>query len=350
MTMTEKQTPDAPKESNATTRGRKVAITAIIGVFVCVCAGGGVYAFHRHQLAQAVDACQSQTSQLSKATSTADRLKDSGQFKSALAIDESHVQNKTSVTDLRDAVQAAERTSLKVPSCQQLSVQDTRTLTEELQERTVETRNQTTTLSAAADAVVASRDAKVLADAKASLVKAVNAAQGTLDSSYGKVADNKTRVTLQQAIDAANKVLSDKSVKDPKRYQDAQSKLAAPVKAVNGSVAAKVAADKAAADAAAAKAAAQAQARSSSGSSGSSGSSSSGSYSRSTTSGGSSSGTGSYTGSGSSGSTSRNSTGSTSGSSGSSKSSTGTDWGAWADSRKNDNAGCTKGNNGCPVG
>lgn len=348
--MTEKQTPDAPKESNATTRGRKVAIMAIIGVFVCVCAGGGVYAFHRHQLAQAVDACQNQTSQLSKATSTADRLKDSGQFKSALAIDESHVQNKTSVTDLRDAVQAAERTSLKVPSCQQLSVQGTRTLTKELQKRTVETRNQTTMLSAAADAVLASRDAKVLADAKASLVKAVKAAQGTLDSSHGKVADNKTRVTLQQAIDAANKVLSDKSVKDPKRYQDAQSKLTAPVKAVNGSVAAKVAADKAAADAAAAKAAAQAQARSSSGSSGSSGSSSSGSYSRSTTSGGSSSGTGSYTGSGSSGSTSRNSTGSTSGSSGSSKSSTGTDWGAWADSRKNDNAGCTKGNNGCPIG
>ncbi|MEK0210446.1 hypothetical protein [Bifidobacterium mongoliense] len=144
----------------------------------------------------------------------------------------------------------------------------------------------------AARAVVASRDAKSLADAKSSLSKAVKAAQGTLDSSHGKVADNKTRETLQKSLDAANKVLADKSVKDPQKYRDAQATLAAPVKAVDDSVAAKAAADKAAAAAQAAEQAqAQAQSRSSA--------SSSKSYSRSS-------------GSGSSGSTTqRKTTGST---------------------------------------
>jgi hypothetical protein len=100
------------------------------------------------------------------------------------------------------------------------------------------------------------------------LSKAVKAAQGTLDSSHGKVADNKTRETLQKSLDAANKVLADKSVKDPQKYRDAQATLAAPVKSVNDSVAAKAAADKAAAAAQAAEQA-QAQSRSYSRSSGS---------------------------------------------------------------------------------
>lgn len=115
----------------------------------------------------------------------------------------------------------------------------------------------------AARAVIASRDAKALADAKASLARAVSAAQGTLDSSNGKVADNKTREALQQAIDAANNVLAGKSVKDPQKYRDAEASLTSPVNGVNDSVASKTAADAAAAQAAQS----QSQPKSSSGSS-----------------------------------------------------------------------------------
>ncbi|MDN6271684.1 MAG: colicin transporter, partial [Bifidobacterium crudilactis] len=114
-------------------------------------------------------------------------------------------------------------------------------------------------LDMAVKAVVASRDAKSLADAKGGLEQAVKDAQGTFDSSDGKVADTATRDRLREALDAANKVLADESVKDPKRYQDAQASLADPVNQVNESVNAKASADQAAA-AAAAQAQAQAPA------------------------------------------------------------------------------------------
>ena len=124
----------------------------------------------------------------------------------------------------------------------------------------------------AAKAVIASRDEKALDDAKASLAQAVSAAHGTLDSSNGKVADNKTRETLQQAIDAANKVLAGKSVKDPQKYRDAEASLTSPVNGVNDSVAAKAAADTAAAQAAQSQPQPQSKSSSGSSSSGSSGS------------------------------------------------------------------------------
>jgi hypothetical protein len=127
-----------------------------------------------------------------------------------------------------------------------------------LNDHTKTLHHQKSNLDMAVKAVVASRDAKSLADAKAGLAQAVEDAQGAFDSSDGKVADTATRDRLREALDAANKVLADESVKDPKRYQDVRASLADPVNQVNESVNAKASADQAAA-AAAAQAQAQAQ-------------------------------------------------------------------------------------------
>ena len=107
--------------------------------------------------------------------------------------------------------------------------------------------------------VMASREARTLADAKAELTQAVKDAQDVFDSTDEKVADNATRDRLREALDAANTVLADKSITDPQRYRDVQASLADPVNQVNESVNAKASADQAAA-AAAAQAKAQVQA------------------------------------------------------------------------------------------
>ena len=95
----------------------------------------------------------------------------------------------------------------------------------------------------AAKAVIASRDAKALEDAKAALDGKKGEAARLLADSDGKVADNATRDGLQQAIDQAGQAKGDKA----KAYQDAVGALQAAIDRVNASVQAKSQADQQAA-------------------------------------------------------------------------------------------------------
>ena len=103
----------------------------------------------------------------------------------------------------------------------------------------------------AAKAVLASRDAKVLDDAKAALDGKKGEASRLLADSDGKVADNATRDGLQKAIGQAGQVRSGKA----KAYQDAADALQAAIDQVNASVQAKSQADQQAAAQAAQQAA-----------------------------------------------------------------------------------------------
>ena len=106
----------------------------------------------------------------------------------------------------------------------------------------------------AAKAVTASRDAKALDDARTALDGKREEASRLLADSDGKVADNATRDTLQQAIDQAGQVKGDKA----KACQDAANALQAAIDQVNASMQAKSQADQqAAAQAAQAQAAQQ---------------------------------------------------------------------------------------------
>ena len=275
-----------------------VAVTAIVVVVLLILLAS-LNLWNRHQAAVAQGECRIAKEQYSTFESRAKHLDTDSDVQPATVITASQVADTKTVDTLHAKLTAFTQKPPKKASCTIGNAATIRQTTVILHKSLNDRNTAKTAVVRAARAVVASRDAKSLADAKSSLSKAVKAAQGTLDSSHGKVADNKTRETLQKSLDAANKVLADKSVKDPQKYRDAQATLAAPVKAVDDSVAAKAAADKAAAAAQAAEQA-QAQSRSSAGSSSSS--SSSKSYSRSS-------------GSGSSGSTTqRKTTGSTAGS------------------------------------
>ena len=98
-----------------------------------------------------------------------------------------------------------------------------------------------------ARAVLASRDAKVLDDAKAALNAKKGEAAKLLGDSEGKVADNATRDGLQKAIDRAGQVKG----AEAKIYQDAVNDLQVATDQVNASVQAKSQADQLAAQQAA---------------------------------------------------------------------------------------------------
>ncbi len=95
----------------------------------------------------------------------------------------------------------------------------------------------------AAKAVTASRDAKTLEDARTALDGKKEEAARLLADSDGRVAENATRDTLQQAIDQAGQAKGDQA----KAYRDAANALQAAIDQVNASVQAKSQADQQAA-------------------------------------------------------------------------------------------------------
>lgn len=105
----------------------------------------------------------------------------------------------------------------------------------------------------ASRAVIASRDAKALEDARIALDTKKGEASRLLADSDGKVADNATRDGLQQAIDQAGQAKGDKA----KAYRDAVGALQGAIDRVTASVQAKSQADQQAAAQAQAQAAQQ---------------------------------------------------------------------------------------------
>ncbi|ERH29628.1 hypothetical protein HMPREF9244_01691 [Alloscardovia omnicolens F0580] len=138
------------------------------------------------------------------------------------------------------------------------------TSTDTLVKKTSELNTAAKTITTVTKDLVASKDAKDLADAKTAAQAKLDEANNLYASSDGQVADNATRDTLKTQIDAL-----DAAVKDKKTTVQALSERVQAVQSaidqVNASVQAKKDADAAAA-AAAAQAQAQAQAQSRSGS------------------------------------------------------------------------------------
>ena len=108
-------------------------------------------------------------------------------------------------------------------------------------------------LDRAAKAVLTSRDAKNLDDARTALAAKKEEASELLGDSDGKVADNATREALQQAIGQAEQTKGDKV----KAWRDAVGPLQVAIDQVNASMQAKAQADQQAAEGAAQAAAQQ---------------------------------------------------------------------------------------------
>ena len=98
-------------------------------------------------------------------------------------------------------------------------------------------------VSKSAKAVIASRDAKTLEDAKAALNAKKDEASKLLGDSDGKVADSAVRDNLQKVIDQVDQIKADTA----KSYRDAASALQAAIDQVNASMRVKSQADQLAA-------------------------------------------------------------------------------------------------------
>ena len=102
-------------------------------------------------------------------------------------------------------------------------------------------------ISKSAKAVIASRDAKTLDDAKAALNAKKDEAAKLLGDSDGRVADSAVRDSLQKVIDQVGQIKADTA----KAYRDAVNALQSAIDQVNASVQAKSQADQLAAQQAA---------------------------------------------------------------------------------------------------
>ncbi|KAB5605360.1 hypothetical protein [Bifidobacterium jacchi] len=226
----------------------------VLGVLLAVAMIAGVV-WWRVDVARRVDAarsaCESSLREARRMVGEWDTVRSSGETKSALRITVAQVADATTVT----ALAADVKTNPGVPvACDAADVSGLVAARDANDRLAEDAGRRVRSVQAGVRAVAASRDAKQLADAKTRLNSKVSEARKLLASSKNRVADDKTRTMLSDAINAAGKA------NDATAVEKAVNGLDAASKRVNESVAAKSKAAKAKADAEAAKrAAAQTQ-------------------------------------------------------------------------------------------
>ena len=180
-----------------------------------------------------------------------DTVKASGEVRSALKVTVAQVANATTVTALAATVKTNPGVPVACDAADAAGLDAARATNDRLAD---DAGRRVKSVRSDAQAVAASRDAKQLADAKTRLNSKVSEARKLLDSSKHRVADERTRTMLSDAINAAGKA------NDAATVEKAVESLDAASKRVSESVAEKSKADKAKAEAEAAKrAAAQTQ-------------------------------------------------------------------------------------------
>ena len=221
----------------------KWLISLIVVVVVSVLAVAGIAAWHayehrRHYLA--LSSCSQAVSNLNSLTKPS-KLAVYGE---ASGVKENQVKDAQAVRVLARSVKAAGGLRPQTVQCKASMSTDA------LKAVAGKARQESGAYAAVgrdASAVLASRDAKVLDAAKATLNAKKGEAAKLLDDSEGKVADNATRDGLQKAIDRAGQVKG----AEAKIYQDAVNDLQVATDQVNASVQAKSQADQLAAQQAA---------------------------------------------------------------------------------------------------
>ena len=243
-----------PEGGGAPSGGRRprwlvpVVVAVVVVVVVAGLVGWRVVENRRHDAA--LDSCSRAVKTL-KGKTGPDQL---AQYREAAGIKSDQVKDAKTVVAMARSVKDAEGIRQQTIRCK--ASMSTGGLNAEAG-RAEKLDGEYAAVSKAADAVLASRDAKALEDARAALDAKKGEASKLLADSDGKVADNATRDTLQQAIDQAGQVKGD----GVKAYQDAVGALQAAIDRVNASVQARSQADQQAA-AQAAQAAQQAAQRS----------------------------------------------------------------------------------------
>ena len=229
-----------PEGGGAPSNGRRprwlvpLVVAVVVVVVVAGLVGWRVVESRRYDAA--LDSCSRAVKTLQAKTGS-DRL---AQYREAAGIKSDQVKDAKTVVAMARSVKNAE--GIKEPTIQCKATMSTDGLNAAAGQAG-KIDGKYAALSKAAKAVIASRDAKALEDAKAALDGKKGEAARLLADSDGKVADNATRDGLQQAIDQAGQAKGDKA----KAYQDAAAALQAAIDQVNASMQAKSQADQQAA-------------------------------------------------------------------------------------------------------
>ena len=220
-------------------RHRKWLVPVVVAVVVAVVVvaalvGWRVVENRRHDAA--LDSCSQAVKTLQVRTGPARMAR----YREASTVQTGQVKDAKTVTNMSSSVKAAG--GLKPSSVRCRASMSTG----ELNEAAGKIKKLDSGYAAVAEAskaVIASRDAKALDDARAALDTKRDEASRLLGDSDGKVADNATRDGLQAAINQAGQAKGDKA----KAYEDAADALQAAIDRVNASVQAKSQADQQAA-------------------------------------------------------------------------------------------------------
>ena len=235
-----------PEGGGAPSGGRRprwlvplVVTVVVVAVVVAGLVGWRVVENRRHDAA--LDSCSRAVKALQDKTGPARMAR----YREAAGIKSDQVKDAKTVVAMARSVKDAEGIRQRTIRCKASMSTDG---LNEAAGRAEKLDGEYAAVDKAAKAVLASRDAKALEDAKAALDGKREEASRLLADSDGRVADNATRDGLQQAIDQAGQAKGDKA----KAYRDAVGALQAAIDQVNASMQAKSQADQ--------QAAAQAQA------------------------------------------------------------------------------------------
>lgn len=243
-------------------RRRNIAIASVIAAVVVLAGGAGGYAYAASNVQKGVDAAQANAQAVDQKLTA--KIGDAQELLDGT--EEEQVADAQTLTALSAAIDKAQaQTGVTDTGANRWLIWQEMDAQAAYDADSADASDAMSRLDKAMDAVTGSMDAKTLADAKQALQSAVDSADKTYTDSDGKVQDNATRDSLKTALDAAKKVLDDKSVTDAKEYTDQKTAVDNAVKTVNDSITAKEKADAEAKAKAEAEAAAAASSAASSG-------------------------------------------------------------------------------------
>ena len=236
---------NAHGSENSETPARKrsfkpVAVSITIVVLVAAVAVGGVLLWRNRENdaehSAALSTCTSASETYNTARDALDQALADAKDEQAITADQ--VADAATVSSLSDAIDEANGIGEAAACSTSLSAVDLQHNAKTNQKLAQQLTDSAGKVTDAAKAVADSRDAKTETDktnARNALQTAVNDAQTLLDNSLWAVADNTTRVTLEEAINTANALLQQDDP-DLKALQDAQTALQSASDGVNASM------------------------------------------------------------------------------------------------------------------
>ena len=245
--MFESQNPPDRKQKPRPKWLAPVVSAGVVAVLVAAgLVGWKVYESHQHESAL-TDCTQSVETMQSSVKSAQAAL---NRYRKTAGIRKDQVKDPKTVDDMQKSLSSAEDIEPQAVQCQaSMPAGDLQAMAGKAKR----TEDVYRSLDKAAKAVLASRDAKSLDDAKTALNAKKDEASKLLSDSDGKVADNAVRDSLQQAISQAGSIKGNKA----RDYQDAAAALQSAMDQVNTSIQQKNQAGQAAPPAQAAPAARQ---------------------------------------------------------------------------------------------